>query len=615
MDYTAILFRQNTNSPPQLLFVTSTAAIDDWARVPTRMTSRPEGFQRTEVRGHVEDLKEFFEKDTSHSNSSPTSLLIGFDPARQSMITVHDEKGTEISLTDPLAASKKPRIVTLKIAFDAWDSSQFQGDLAKEITALFSELETLGVLDAESADTGQVVTVPKTDGDGSSEGVTASVVPATEVYGEEEDATEIHIDEDTDEDELSEDEEESNESVADSTSGTPANASESIASADAMHGATASAVPITPANVELQSLTNLRTAWATNAISSDCQPLVRDLLKTARKPGLIIDGQHRVKATRDADYPFSVSFLPLSPWEELAFQFIVNNHTAKKVDENLLTAIVGQSLDDAQLQRIESRLSRAGIKVQLIKAATRVQVEDNPFRGMLMTGTEGEQGFLRSTAMQSNVLKLWYGDQSKRGKNIGQPTLASFQLLSDDSWALRRFAIQKLFLVNCDGRRVLDRKLSWQKEMWFHYFKAFWTAVKEVYLPSKVWPSTPADWPVPDRRMTPDQERVNKFMRTTLLGPFQLAVMQRWAERRFESNNCNMVDMAKQRITPEQFLAEIRALLEPLTADFFTSLSASGFQGSASVRDNMKQMLWQILKRTKTVADIKASSLYGQYFE
>src|SRR5699024_2589761 len=74
------------------------------------------------------------------------------------------------------------------------------------------------------------------------------------------------------------------------------------------------------------------------------------------------------------EVPFMVSFLPYANWAELAFQFIVNNSSAKKVDENLLFAIVGQSLDGNQLSEIEGRLNRSGIKVNLIKASMRVHL-------------------------------------------------------------------------------------------------------------------------------------------------------------------------------------------------------------------------------------------------
>ena len=611
MKYAAILFRQNTNSPPQLLFVTSTAELDCWSRVPTRMTSRPEGFQRTEIKGHVEDLKEFFGKDTTHSNSSPTSLLVGFDPAHQEFIKVFGQDGQEIRLSDPSSASKTPRIVSLEIQFPAWDSSKYRDDLAGEITALFREVEESGA--------GPSAPDSQPEGSVSAAGSTASVLSSesgsrigddSDEEGKEVLIDEVSDDEDNEEGVLGDEPgpTSDNPEMGTESGETPAKISEQGDSAS-------SGIQLTADNIELQSFEALRTAWSENRVDKETQSALRDLLKTGRKPGLVIDGQHRVKATRNADFPFSVCFLPLSPWEELAFQFIVNNHTAKKVDENLLTAIVGQSLSDTQLLRIESRLSRAGIKVQLIKAATRVQVEDNPFRGMLMTGTEGEQGFLRSTAMQSNVLKLWYGDHSKRGKYIGQPTLASFRLLDEDSWALHRFAIQKLFLVNCAGKKVLDRKLHWQREMWFLYFKAFWAAVRDVYLPSGVWPATRAQWPAPDHPMTPDQKRVNKFMRTTLLGPFQVAVMQNWAERRLVLCGSKMPGLAKKTIDPDVFTQEIKDSLGPLTADFFTSLKASGFAGSTSVRDNTKQMLWLILRGTKTVADIKAHGTYGQYFD
>jgi hypothetical protein len=617
MKYTALLFKQNSQSPPQLLFVTTTAEIDDWAKVPTRMTSRPEGFQRTEVKGHVEDLKEFFDKDTSHSNSSPTSLLIGFDPAFQKMIKVIAEDGSVIDLTDVSAVPKAPRVVTLEINFTPWDGSVYAADDA-EIDALFADLVQTGILRTVSAESEGDAAYPSPAVDQDGDTTTGRINPsALESAEAEDESSEITIDENGDDDDDS----------ADGVETTSVAASEAVVGTEALTVVEALAArageqqerlastSFDSTSIPLHSIAKLRAAWTEQAIKPEFRGQVRSLLKNERKPGIIIDGQHRVKATRDADYPFSVCFLPTSPWEELAFQFIVNNHTARKVDENLLTAIVGQSLDDKQLEKIEARLSRAGIKVQLIKAATRVQVEDNPFRGMLMTGTEGESGFLRSTAMQSNVIKLWYGDQSKRGKNSGNPNLASFQLLAEDTYALHKFSMQKLFLVNCDGRRVMDRKQTWQKDIWFPYFRAFWSAVKQVYQPSGIWPDTQAKWPVPDRKHGADQLRVGRFMRTTLLGPFQLAVMQRWAEKRLDNSDSDMTAMAKKKITPEQFHGEIVAILEPLTSDFFSSLKASGFQGSTSVRDNIKQMLWQILKRTKSVAEIKANELYKQYFD
>src|SRR5262249_52697241 len=79
------------------------------------------------------------------------------------------------------------------------------------------------------------------------------------------------------------------------------------------------------------------------------------------KPGLIIDGQHRVRGTRVANILFSITALPNATWEELAFQFIVLNKSAKKVPDSLLINIVGNSLSPLELQSIERRLDDSGI--------------------------------------------------------------------------------------------------------------------------------------------------------------------------------------------------------------------------------------------------------------
>jgi hypothetical protein len=164
---------------------------------------------------------------------------------------------------------------------------------------------------------------------------------------------------------------------------------------------------------------------------------LRDLFKDDLKPGVIIDGQHRLKGTcAAAEIPFSVTMLPFADWAELAFQFIVNNSSAKRVDDNLLIAIVGESLRPEELARTEARLSKAGIKVSLIKAAMRVQTELNPFQGMLKTNTPGETGFLDGTAVQKKIVQVWYGGRDRSGLK------ASFKAFRAHSTEKRRWSMQ-----------------------------------------------------------------------------------------------------------------------------------------------------------------------------
>ena len=119
-------------------------------------------------------------------------------------------------------------------------------------------------------------------------------------------------------------------------------------------------------------------------LSTTQREALRRMFKDDLKPGLIIDGQHRVSGTKDiGDFPFSALLLPFASWGELAFQFIVNNGTSKKVGEGLLISIVGDSLTPQDLAETDARLNRAGVKVQLIQAVMHVHKAANPFAGML----------------------------------------------------------------------------------------------------------------------------------------------------------------------------------------------------------------------------------------
>lgn len=582
MKYQAICFRQTEKSPIQLLFVSPTCDLDLWARVPTRMSSRPRGFQRAALGPHVRELEEFFDKDTTKTNSSPTTILVGLDPRFKEIVKITDRAGKLVDnvTTDPIP-------VEIEIAFKPWNTTSFDGDLAAEITSLFEDLEAANLIESppEESD-GELL--QDDESDGVQDDQTDSDVTGGEYSIESQDAEEYET-----------------------TEGDIAPDDQLLPAATP-----SSEIDNLPADLRLADLKALHAAWTSGKLVGDDKRLITlcEILKDERKPGLIIDGQHRVSATKNMGaIPFAVSLIPQAEWPELAFQFIVNNHTAKKVDENLLTAIVGQSLNDAELASIETRLNRAGIKVQLIRASTRVQVEDNPFMGMLRTSTVGERGFLESKAMQKHVIGLWFG---KRARVTDRPGMAGFVLSTDERLSMRRHSMSTLFLANCEGTTKLDRIRDWQRDKWLAYFSAFWDAVRQQYKPSRVWPQSAEDWPRPGlSNHTPNQQLVLKLMRTTLLGLFQVSILQRWADRRFELHDLDEKAVAKLQTTPEQFHDEIKSIITPLSADFFVSLNASGFDGSVSVKEDMKLMIYDILRKAKSIADQKARAEYKKYFQ
>jgi hypothetical protein len=78
-EYAAIFFKQRPESPLQVAFAAPSSEIDAWARVPTKKTANIRNFQRAEIRKHIQEVETFF-KDKA--NSSPTAVVVGFDPIR-----------------------------------------------------------------------------------------------------------------------------------------------------------------------------------------------------------------------------------------------------------------------------------------------------------------------------------------------------------------------------------------------------------------------------------------------------------------------------------------------------------------------------------------------------
>jgi hypothetical protein len=96
LTYEGIAFRQNQNAPIQFVFVTSTAELDRWSKVPTRLSNRPHGFQRASIPSHIKEINNFFLDDESKTNSSPTNILIGIAPDKRNIIELQDTDGRQI---------------------------------------------------------------------------------------------------------------------------------------------------------------------------------------------------------------------------------------------------------------------------------------------------------------------------------------------------------------------------------------------------------------------------------------------------------------------------------------------------------------------------------------
>lgn len=563
LTYDAFVFRQVAHGPVQLTFVATSAEIDRWAKVPTKMSRRPKAFQRPAIESHVSEVQSFFQ-DSSKANSSPTAIILGFEPESASAIRILQAKGGEA--LDPKDVTTTPRSCWVEIDFEPWPS-KYSGDLSKEISELFEEVKYL-----------------YPEGDPSPQDTAEYVVQDDPSEEDDEDEEQ----DDGDEDEPDREEGQLAEADEPKRGRTASPEQQELARIKAYFDG------LTPGELARICRTSGYRAWPLQQ-----QERLRDLLKDDRKPGLIIDGQHRVKGTLQARIPFIISFLPGATWAELAFQFIVNNGSAKKVSEGLLISIVGESLAPEELRTIEQRLYRAKIRVSLIQAVMRVQESNNPFSGMLEFNIPGEAGFLEAPAMQKKVVKLWYGARDRSG-NTGR--FASLKIKNRNDMSMK-----EMFAGSCSGVNAKERVQDWQdQQKWFQYFAAFWRAIAG-HFHKRLWPQSPAQWPSKSKQSSPaDKERL-KLMRVTVLGILQEAVLVAWSTDVIKGRKRKGETMEDFKITPAAFEAEIAGYIKEIPDDFFTEITYTGFDGSPSLRDDLRSQMLEILEGRKEFAAVRAT--------
>ncbi|HEX6703883.1 MAG TPA: hypothetical protein VF169_03915 [Albitalea sp.] len=295
------------------------------------------------------------------------------------------------------------------------------------------------------------------------------------------------------------------------------------------------------------------------------------------KVGLIIDGQHRVLGTKHKNIPFLIAALPDAGWQELAFQFIVLNSTARTVKEALLINIIGTSLTSDELTKVEKRLVDSGIPVPLYQGVMRLHDDsESPFYGMLRFGM-AEVAPIDAKAAKSKIASFWH----------------------------RASLIYPMVAHNIPGKTKREKLENWVAlGLWYDYLKVFWGVAKKRYADTDLWSS----------QMLPDNSApVSKLLRATILNLVQIGVCQVMLEAIYTEVN-NDPDGAKTVATILPDISAFRKRCEMyfnrLKPEFFSEWGpgSKGLDGSRGPRDEFVKAVKQIITNEKTVADLKNQS-------
>jgi hypothetical protein len=558
--YPAFIFRQRPGSPIQVAFVAPSSEIDSWARVPTKRTGNIRNFQRAELPAHIKEVATFFKDER---NASPTSVVVGFDPIRaKEAIKVEAEDG-------PLASAKiepgAPVSGKIVIEWPVDPDAQTSAERIERIVAWRPQLEAYifdELRDITGLDTAKIKTLAVR---------LATGIRSGELRGfdVEDDATESeHSSEETENDSID-------------------NEVEGVGIDDLPDDIRAALNGQSPG--ERQVI--LGRLWFLGQLQEDLlKPLSEDRLTVLYrevydelKPGILIDGQHRVMGTKTiGNVPFLVTALPGADWPELAFQFIVTNRTAKRVPESLLISIVGNSLSKQQRDDIDNRLRDANIRVGLIEAVMMVhEDEQSPFYGMLAFGLKNEAGFLDAAAMRGKVIKLWYERQPP---------------------------VRELFDHFCQGRLLAERTDYWKSEqLWFEFFITFWSVVKDRYQGSDVFSSELRD----KRLKTP----ASRLMTATVLMIFQDTLLKSLLKYLQEKATTDKVPIAEALPNADAFGKLVTNRLERLTPEFFQGWQLTGFDGSRGVREDLAEAILLVVSGALTVPKLKEGKNLHRLFK
>lgn len=545
--YSAIFFKQRPNAPLQVAFVAPSSEIDSWARVPTKKTGNVRNFQRAEIPTHINEVRRFF---VNEDNSSPTAVVVGFDPIRaKHRIKTTNAAGKTIDGSD--LAPDSPLIGNIEITWLSETAPESKDKIIETIVHEYPALE--GFIFEELVEiSGKQLTTKKLRqmADAFSEHAKRGDIPEPDIETSSVDSSVISAEEE-------QEDESTDESV-------PAEIRAEL------QGLSPSPKQVVIGR--LQFLSKLQREVLAELPETALRDIYREITDEL-KPGLLIDGQHRIMGTKALPaVPFLVTALPTAQWPELAFQFLVTNRTARHVAESLLISIVGQSLSKEQRAAIQERLREANIRVGLIEAVMKVhEDEQSPFFNMLAFGIRNEPGFIDAAAMQGKVIQLWYE---------------------------RKQPVRELFDHFCEGKSVNDRTEYWKsEELWLEMFINFWSAVKQRYKSSTVFSSELLD----RNKKSP----ASKLMTATVLKIFQETVLEFLLQHLKQKMATEGVAISKSIPDAKSFPKLVERTLERLTPEFFTDWKLTGFDGSKGAREDLRDAIRKVISTQKTVSQLK----------
>ena len=192
------------------------------------------------------------------------------------------------------------------------------------------------------------------------------------------------------------------------------------------------------------------------SIPEEREKSIQEFLQSIAKPGLILDGQHRVFGAKNSkeydEINLPVLILPEMPASEQVFHFYILNNKAKPLNKTELRAVVSTSLSNKEIEELYHRFRQAGVHTEEARWTHATNTDnDSPFKNLIDFGfsTDSKVEFIpENVAFQ--VVKAFV-KPNKKYKALYE---------NEEQWTI-------------NGIDNYDYRLK--------MFYCFWRTIKEVY--------------------------------------------------------------------------------------------------------------------------------------
>lgn len=150
------------------------------------------------------------------------------------------------------------------------------------------------------------------------------------------------------------------------------------------------------------------------------QKEIEEYIQSISKPGLILDGQHRVFGAKNAktNINLPIVILPGMDPSEQVFHFYVINNKAKPIKPTELRAVVSTSLSNKEIDNLYGRFKLSGVITAEAQWTHLINNDPkSPFIGLINFGLEQDKGIIPENVMYQ-VVKKFIKPNSKYNNNL-----------------------------------------------------------------------------------------------------------------------------------------------------------------------------------------------------